>query len=156
MRLTKPKKIYAHASVCGSCTGGLRLMQIPRVYTSRKSYGFTVEHFCNSRVYSFTSLIKRSDGWYVDSPYYIASGPHRYRRLPGLLQLKVNCIDYCGRVLDAKRRLKKQIDVASKKWRTRLSPAHHYRMWRHAQFMAMDPLAETPTPWLERVKNVFK
>ena len=102
MRITKPKKIYAHSGVRLSTDYPLQkdidmqlshLLQIPRIYQQCDWFG-------TSTTYGFSSLVKRPDGWYLNKPYYIYSGskPHTYRRLPQSMQYKITLIYIFGHV----------------------------------------------------------
>lgn len=123
MRIAKPRKIYAHKG--HSLTNGTyrlkkdedmrltKLMQIPRIYKY-------IDRFGGGTVYGFTSLVKRPDGWYLNRPYYIYSGdkPHTYRRLPKIMQYKINAIYLIGYLKDFNRKIVDKI-------------SYRYDVWRH-------------------------
>jgi hypothetical protein len=67
---------------------GESLMQIPRAYRTTDGY-----------LSSFASLVRRPDGWYLDTPYYCYAGDHQYRRLPASLQRKITIISLFGDVV---------------------------------------------------------
>jgi hypothetical protein len=60
-----------------------------------------------SVLHSFRSIVTRpgQPGLWLDTPYYCASGPHRYRRLPRGLERRLRIAALRGRLIAARTRL---------------------------------------------------
>jgi hypothetical protein len=89
-RTIRATKINAHALKEGG-----KLMQWNCSYHGQQTMsGGKVYKYITS---SFVSLVTRPGmpGIWVDAPYYCAAGPHRYRRVPVGLEIKIRIA--CGR-----------------------------------------------------------
>lgn len=90
-----------------------KLVQWDFTYRGTTSYGPCF-------VSSFRSVVQRHgmSGWWLDMPYFCASGPHHYRKLPLSVTAKLNVAILRGRIDRAADALRDNVNDANRAcWR---------------------------------------
>ena len=134
------KKVYAVrcykvGNSCQDIPDDSLLMQIPRCYTLQSPWG----PCCTS---GFKSLLRIKGRWTLDNPYYCyGGGPHRHRRVPRMLSLKLDMIATRGDIGDKYQQTKNTIAGYAWKAGRTLNIIRHIRDYQQCRKNRhLDPL----------------